>query len=89
MSSVNKSKVNLRRRDALKTIAAGAVAASEATSLFAAAAAPASGATPRVDAPKAVGGPYNILFILMDQERFFRPGELLYGPAHPAHQDVR
>jgi arylsulfatase A-like enzyme len=31
-------------------------------------------------------GPYNILFILTDQERFFRPGELPVGFALPAHE---
>lgn len=30
-------------------------------------------------------GPYNILFILTDQERFFRPGELPIGFSLPAH----
>jgi len=31
-------------------------------------------------------GPYNFLFILTDQERFFRPGELPEGYSLPAHQ---
>ena len=31
-------------------------------------------------------GPYNILFILTDQERFFRPGELPAGYSLPAHE---
>ncbi|HEU4351454.1 MAG TPA: sulfatase-like hydrolase/transferase [Burkholderiales bacterium] len=31
-------------------------------------------------------GPYNVLFILTDQERFFRPGELPEGYSLPAHQ---
>lgn len=31
-------------------------------------------------------GPYNILFILTDQERFFRPGELPPGFPLPAHE---
>ncbi|MEM5371419.1 sulfatase-like hydrolase/transferase [Paraburkholderia azotifigens] len=33
-----------------------------------------------------LGGPYNILFILVDQERFFRPGELPAGYRLPAHE---
>lgn len=33
----------------------------------------------------ASGGPYNILFILVDQERYFRPGELPVGFAMPGH----
>src|SRR5262245_16401862 len=83
--SIDKSKADISRRDALKTIAAGAVVASEATSVFAAAAAPASATTPRVDSSKH-GGPYNILFILTDQERFFRPGELPRDYRLPAHE---
>lgn len=31
-------------------------------------------------------GPYNILFILTDQERFFRPGEMPDGYRLPAHE---
>jgi len=31
-------------------------------------------------------GPYNFLFILTDQERFFRPGELPEGYRLPAHE---
>ena len=31
-------------------------------------------------------GPYNILFMLTDQERFFRPGELPEGYRLPAHE---
>lgn len=37
-------------------------------------------------AGSAAGGPYNILFILTDQERFFRPGELPPGFRLPAHE---
>ncbi len=33
--------------------------------------------------------PYNILFILTDQERFFRPGELPQGYSLPAHERLR
>ena len=31
-------------------------------------------------------GPYNLLFVLTDQERFFRPGELPEGYRLPAHE---
>ncbi len=54
--------------------------------------APAGGASPRASgagsAPAArnPAGPYNILFILTDQERFFRPGELPPGFRLPAHE---
>jgi arylsulfatase len=84
MSNDSKAGVNLGRRDALKALAAGTVAAAEATSLFAAAAT-ATAATPRIDAGKPAG-PYNILFILTDQERFFRPGELPAGYRLPARE---
>jgi arylsulfatase len=86
MSTADETRVDIGRRDALKTIAAGAVVASEATSLIAASAAPALGAATRVDSSKPAGGPYNILFILTDQERFFRPGELPRDYRLPAHE---
>jgi len=35
------------------------------------------------------GGPYNIVFILTDQERFFRPGELPTGYSLPAHERLK
>ena len=42
---------------------------------------------PAAEAPAgAHKGPYNILFILTDQERFFRPGELPDGFSLPAHE---
>jgi arylsulfatase A-like enzyme len=82
------------RRDALKSIAAGAVVASGTTGLIAsarttaaAASEPAGGAL-RVDAPKPGGGPYNILFILTDQERFYRPGELPADYRLPGHARI-
>ena len=34
-------------------------------------------------------GPYNILFFLTDQERFFGPGELPAGYGLPAHEQLR
>ena len=77
MTADNESRADISRRDALKTIAAGGVAAATAS---------ASPATPRIDASKASGGPYNILFILTDQERFFRPGELPKDYRLPAHE---
>ncbi len=36
--------------------------------------------------PRGAAGPYNIVFILTDQERFFRPGELPAGYSLPAHE---
>jgi arylsulfatase len=83
--STDQPKADIGRRDALKTLAAGAVAAAEATGVFAAAATTASAATARVD-PSTRRGPYNILFILTDQERAFRPGELPRDYRLPAHE---
>jgi arylsulfatase A-like enzyme len=40
----------------------------------------------RVEKATAGTGPYNILFILTDQERFFGPGELPVGFSLPAHE---
>ena len=71
------------RRDALKTIGAGAVAASVGADLFASMSA--SAATAR-SPTTATAGPYNILFILTDQERYFRPGELPADYRLPAHE---
>ena len=47
---------------------------------------------PAASANAAVGGKpgqYNILFILTDQERYFRPGELPEGYSLPAHERLR
>ena len=38
---------------------------------------------------QAMTGPFNILFILTDQERHFRPGELPFGYELPAHDRLR
>jgi arylsulfatase len=43
-------------------------------------------AAPRAGQAKALGGPYNILFLLTDQERYFRPGELPKDYRLPAHE---
>src|SRR5262252_6038449 len=86
MAIREESEIKIGRRDALKTIGAGVLAASEGASLFASAATPAAGATPPLDASKAANGPYNILFILTDQERLFRPGELPKDYRLPAHE---
>ena len=65
------------RRDFLRAAGLGAAAVGLGTSTLESLA-----ATPAVRFP----GPYNILFILTDQERFFRPGELPEGYSLPAHQ---
>ncbi|MGE5344665.1 MAG: sulfatase-like hydrolase/transferase [Acidithiobacillales bacterium] len=43
-------------------------------------------AVPPPGGPARGTGPYNILFLLTDQERFFRPGELPAGLGLPAHE---
>lgn len=78
------------RRDFLRTAsvaAAGLGAARLAPAAGASGGAPAAapGTAPRASAGGAAG-PYNILFILTDQERFFRPGELPVGLELPAHE---
>jgi arylsulfatase len=40
----------------------------------------------QVKTAETAGGPYNILFILTDQERYFRPGELPKDYRLPAHE---
>jgi len=73
------------RRDLLKTVGAGALATAFGGNLFgnpALAATSSTGPGQR----KAKGGPYNILFILTDQERHFRPHELPRGYRLTAHE---
>ena len=72
----------IERRDLLKTM--GAVAAAAATGT--AAAAPGASPASTSKTGSARGGPYNILLILTDQERYFRPGELPRGYRLPAHE---
>jgi arylsulfatase len=85
MEKRDASEIDAGRRDALKAIGTGTLAASIGSGLFASAAA--SAATGSLSAvPRGAGGPYNILFILNDQERFFRPGELPRGFSLPAHE---
>jgi arylsulfatase len=72
------------RRDFLRL--AGAGAAALGTGIGGAAAA---GKAARGGGAPAPAGPYNILFLLTDQERFFRPGELPAGYSLPAHEQLR
>jgi arylsulfatase len=70
------------RREFLRTAGLGAMA------LGMGGAAEAAPAKPRGEGGRA-SGPYNILFILVDQERHFRPGELPAGYALPAQERLR
>src|SRR5262245_5372804 len=78
------SGASISRRDFLRVAGAAAVGlgtAGNAANTALAYAEP--GSAPR---GASRGGPYNILFILTDQERFFRPGELPEGYRLPAHE---
>jgi arylsulfatase len=73
------------RRELLKGVSLGAAAAAlgpELTGSPLLAAASAAATAPQA----APSGPYNILFILTDQERYFRPGELPPGYRLPARE---
>jgi arylsulfatase len=75
------------RRDFLRTTGAAAIAAGLGNPTVSGAASTAAAAAPGTPpAASAPGGPYNILFILTDQERYFRPGELPAGFPLPAHE---
>src|SRR5512139_218873 len=65
------------RREVLKFAAAGSVAAALGTEV-------AAQSRPATTAPSFAGA-YNILFILTDQERYFRPGELPREYRLPGH----
>ena len=74
---------SLNRRDFLLSAGTAAAAVGLAGS-SAASTQPSSGAAPAT--PSAANGAYNILFILVDQERLFRPGELPADFSLPAHE---
>jgi len=88
MHNHDDSDSSLSRRDFLRIAGAGAAALGlgaidASTNIASASAADAS------PVPHAAGNnrrPYNILFILTDQERFFRPGELPIGYSLPGHE---
>jgi arylsulfatase len=65
---------------------AGAVAASIGADMFGSTAASAATTSGAAAAARPHAGPYNILFILTDQERHFRPGELPADMRLPAHE---
>ncbi len=85
MKNHDESAPNETRREFLKTAGAGVLATALGGHLPGnppRAAAPSAGPEPR----KAAAGPYNILFIVTDQERFFRPGELPGDYRLPGHE---
>ena len=75
----------ISRRDALKSIATTAVAATLSGGISEIVATTAEVKSP-VQQGQPPGGPYNILFILTDQERYFRPGELPADYHLPGHE---
>ena len=77
--------INIMRREVLKTIATGAIATTLG-SRIAGNIAVAGEASGRAERGGTASGLYNILFILTDQERYFRPGELPKGFRLPAHE---
>ena len=85
MDDTKQGEIDSGRRAALKTIGAAAAAAALGSHAL-------EGAARAAQAPasdehqKSAAGPYNILFILTDQERFFRPGELPRDYRLPAHE---
>ncbi|MGE5201482.1 MAG: sulfatase-like hydrolase/transferase [Acidobacteriota bacterium] len=85
MDDTKEREIDGSRRAALKTIGAGAVAVALGSPVLGGAASAAQ-APVRGQPATAAAGPYNILFILTDQERFFRPGELPNGYRLPAHE---
>jgi arylsulfatase len=85
MEKVDHAGCGASRREFLKTAGVGALATAiggRLPTIRAMAARPASISAPS----KATSGPYNILFILTDQERHFRPHELPRGFRLPAHE---
>src|SRR5438045_3180811 len=78
--------VDMGRRGVLKTMATSAVAASVGGNLLGSDAASAADIPSRAAMSAKSSGPYNILFILNDQERYFRPGELPKDYRLPAHE---
>ena len=86
MATTKQSEIDAGRRHALKVIGAGAVASSFGTSLFENGTALAAANSGRAGVSQTAGRPYNILFILTDQERYFRPGELPKDYRLPAHE---
>jgi arylsulfatase len=80
------AEIDTGRRDALKVMGAGALAASVGTGLLGSAASEAATSASATAPARTAGGPYNIVFILTDQERYFRPGELPKDYRLPAHE---
>ncbi|HTP46169.1 MAG TPA: sulfatase-like hydrolase/transferase [Casimicrobiaceae bacterium] len=87
MNQSEEAGVDRGRRDALKAIAGSAIAAALGTNELRHSAAAATGPTSAgTGTASSAGGPYNIVFILTDQERYFRPGDLPQDYRLPGHE---
>lgn len=87
MERDGRSNTPFSRRDLLRTAGMGVVAAGLGVSDAQSREASAPGAFAQLGGGGPRGtNPYNILFILTDQERYFRPGELPVGYNLPAHE---
>lgn len=87
MRDKNDRDTSLPRRDFLRTTGIAAVALGVGAGVGSVLASETSpGANAFVPGTGRSSGPYNILFILTDQERFFRPGELPADYSLPAHE---
>jgi arylsulfatase len=87
VKNTDSTSLALTRRDFLRTAGAGAVTLGlGAGTAGAAATTSASHGRQGIATPPSPAGPYNIVFILTDQERFFRPGELPQGYSLPGHE---
>src|SRR5262245_32638654 len=84
--SDNTSSAALSRRDFIQAAAAAAGAVAAGLGLGGASAAQASASSAATASGGAPAGPYNIVFILVDQERYFRPGEFPEGFSLPGHE---
>ena len=85
MTRNEESPISVTRRDVLKMMAVGALASSIGGSGFGPTSVDAATSS-RARTTETGDGPYNILFILTDQERYFRPGELPKDYRLPAHE---
>jgi len=87
MNKDSQSKPSFTRREFLRAAGAGAAALGLGGGELAVAhSTTPDGAVTGGTMSAASSRPYNILFILTDQERFFRPGELPNGYSLPAHE---
>ena len=87
MADKDEAEGGFTRRDFMRTAGAGAMMLGLGPAgLVSTASATSVGPGAPASASPAEVGPYNILFILTDQERFFRPGELPVGLSLPARE---